>query len=347
MSGVTSGIKYIKINTTDSNGKDYTARLANANSIKINYAGSSSVQYDILSIQQKTGTSFQGSTNYFLLGVIPTSFTSSNPGRFGFSLKASASYDMSNLSTTPSWNGTNNIYFFNIGSGSSVNNSQGDALAFYETGSNSDLFDPIPAKYTFRAIPNEILNIQFTCSIKNSNAGVDAPFTASLYILGPGVAPFYIPIAQSLITKNTTQLFSGSINTLSSGLDTKIRSGSYFYIQGFNTSNVNALTASFAELNIVALPYSVSSSSITNIYPENINFLNSDENALYNNATIPKYSNIYQDIDYSTGLVPTNFDLLISGNADAAPIQDSNYTATGWSNSRYNGSRVSSLDFNI
>jgi len=347
MSGVTSGIKYIKINTTDSNGKDYTARLANANSIKINYAGSSSVQYDILSIQQKTGTSFQGSTNYFLLGVIPTSFTSSNPGRFGFSLKASASYDMSNLSTTPSWNGTNNIYFFNIGSGSSVNNSQGDALAFYETGSNSDLFDPIPAKYTFRAIPNEILNIQFTCSIKNSNAGVDAPFTASLYILGPGVAPFYIPIAQSLITKNTTQLFSGSINTLSSGLDTKIRSGSYFYIQGFNTSNVNALTASFAELNIVALPYSVPSSSITNIYPENINFLNSDENALYNNATIPKYSNIYQDIDYSTGLVPTNFDLLISGNADAAPIQDSNYTATGWSNSRYNGSRVSSLDFNI
>ncbi len=346
MSGVTSGIKYIKINTTDSNGKDYTARLANANSIKINYAGSSSVQYDILSIQQKTGVSFQGSTNYFLLGVIPTSFTSSNPGRFGFSLKASASYNINNSLTTPRWDGTYNTFFFNIGSGSSVNNSQGDALAFYETGSSSTIFNSIPAKYTFRAIPNEILNIQFTCSIKNSNGGVDAPFTASLYILGSG-NDFYIPIAQSLIIRNTTQLFSGSINTLSSGLDAVIRSGSYFYIQGINSISVNSLTASFAELNIVALPYSAPSSSITNIYPENINFLNSDENALYNNATIPKYSNIYQDIDYSTGLVPTNFNLLISGNADAAPIQDSNYTATGWSNSRYNGSRVSSLDFNI
>jgi len=344
MSGVTSGVKYIKINTTDSNGKDYTARLANANSIKINYAGSSSVQYDILSIQQKTGTSFQGSTNYFLLGVIPTSFTSSNPGRFGFSLKASASYNINNSLTTPRWDGGVDLYFFNIGSGSSVNNSQGDALAFYRTGSSSG---GDPTKYTFRAIPNEILDIQFTCSIISNNGGSDAPFTASLYILGPGVTPFYIPVAQSLILKNTTRSFSGSINTLSSGLGAIIKSGSYFYIQGFNTLNVSALTASFAELNIVASPYSVPSSSITNIYPENINFLNSDENALYNNATIPKYSNIYQDIDYSTGLVPTNFDLLISGNADAAPIQDSNYTATGWSNSRYNGSRVSSLDFNI
>lgn len=214
MSGVTSGVKYIKINTTDSNGKDYTARLANANSIKINYAGSSSVQYDILSIQQKTGTSFQGSTNYFLLGVIPTSFTSSNPGRFGFSLKASASYNINNSLTTPRWDGGVDLYFFNIGSGSSVNNSQGDALAFYRTGSSSG---GDPTKYTFRAIPNEILDIQFTCSIISNNGGVDAPFTASLYILGPGVAPFYIPVAQSLILKNTTRSFSGSINTLSSG----------------------------------------------------------------------------------------------------------------------------------
>jgi hypothetical protein len=343
MSGVTSGIKYIKINTTDSNGKDYTARLANANSIKINYAGSSSVQYDILSIQQKTGVSFQGSTNYFLLGVIPTSFTSSNPGRFGFSLKASASYNMSNLSTTPTWSGTFNTFFFNIGSGSSVNNSQGDALTFYRTGSSND----IPTQYAFRAVPNEILNIQFTCSIKNSNGGAAAPFTASLYLISPNESPISFPITQVLIPLSNTLSFSGSINTLTSSLSTRIKSGSYFWIQGLNTSNISSLTASFAELNIVALPYSTPSSSITNIYPENINFLNSDENALYNNATIPKYSNIYQDIDYSTGLVPTNFDLLISGNANAAPIQDSNYTATGWSNSRYNGSRVSSLDFNI
>ena len=34
-------------------------------------------------------------------------------------------------------------------------------------------------------------------------------------------------------------------------------------------------------------------------------------------------------------------------NADYAPIQDSNYTATGWSNSRYKGTKIWSTDFNI
>jgi hypothetical protein len=72
-----------------------------------------------------------------------------------------------------------------------------------------------------------------------------------------------------------------------------------------------------------------------------------DNEPLQNNATTPQYSTIYQDIDYSTGLVPTNFGLLVSGNADYAPVQDSNYTATGWANSRYKGSRVSSTDFNV
>jgi len=72
-----------------------------------------------------------------------------------------------------------------------------------------------------------------------------------------------------------------------------------------------------------------------------------DNEPLQNNVVIPKYSTIYHDADYSTGLIPTNFILLASGTADYAPIQDSNYTATGWANSRYKGSKVWSTDFNI
>jgi hypothetical protein len=90
--------------------------------------------------------------------------------------------------------------------------------------------------------------------------------------------------------------------------------------------------------------------SVSIIYDSSITTIQNafkDNEPLQNNATTPQYSTIYQDIDYSTGLVPTNFELLVSGNADYAPVQDSNYTATGWANSRYKGSRVSSTDFNV
>lgn len=343
MAVVSSGVKYLKINPIDSRGNNYSSTLQNADSIRINYVGTGSVQYDILTAQQKS--------NYFILGVIPTATTSSTPGRYGFSLRASASYNINDPSftSTPTWDGDYDMFFFNIGSGSGVGNAKGDALSFYMTGSSGYKFNAIPTSYTFRKDPNEELIIQFTCSIKNDNGGVNAPFTASLFWKGTGYFPQNISLASASVIKSTTQTFSGSISSLqlmSLGGGDNL-SGSYFYIQGINTNSVSSLTASFAELNIIAAPLSTPSSSLTTISPPNSDFNISDDNALLNNATTPRYSNIYQDIDYSTGLVPTNFNLLISGNADVAPIQDSNYTATGWSNSRYNGSRVSSPDFNI
>jgi hypothetical protein len=91
--------------------------------------------------------------------------------------------------------------------------------------------------------------------------------------------------------------------------------------------------------------------SVEWIYDSSIsNIQNSikDNEPLQNNVVDSRLSLIYQDIDYSTGLLsPTNFNLLVSGTADKAPIQDSNYTTTGWANSRYKGSRASSPDFNI
>jgi hypothetical protein len=166
-------------------------------------------------------------------------------------------------------------------------------------------------------------------------------------LIATGYPPQTIRLASASVLRNTTNRFSGSTSfSQISSLVNNI-SGAYFYIQITNTINVGLVTASFAELNIVATSLSIPSSSLINISPPNSDFNILDDNALLNNATIPRYSNIYQDIDYSTGLVPTNFNLLISGNADVAPVQDSNYTATGWSNSRYNGSRVSSPDFNI
>ena len=74
---------------------------------------------------------------------------------------------------------------------------------------------------------------------------------------------------------------------------------------------------------------------------------NNYANPIFNNAVESRPSNVYQDVDYSTGVIsPTNFNLLANNTAQLATVPDSNYTQTGWSNGRYNGSRNSSTDFN-
>ena len=71
-------------------------------------------------------------------------------------------------------------------------------------------------------------------------------------------------------------------------------------------------------------------------------------NALQNNVSNSRLSTIYQDIDYSSNAVtPINYDLLKTNSALKAPIQDSNYTQKTWRNSRYDGTRVSSVGFNL
>lgn len=84
-------------------------------------------------------------------------------------------------------------------------------------------------------------------------------------------------------------------------------------------------------------------------------------NPLINNSFDPQaglvnYNGIrksafYMDADYSpsasSSLNPINTELLISQSASKAPVQDSYYASNWWSNSRYNGVRRSSPDFNV
>ena len=66
-----------------------------------------------------------------------------------------------------------------------------------------------------------------------------------------------------------------------------------------------------------------------------------------NNILTDRKSNKYQDVDYSTGLLsPTNFDLIISGSALKAEVQDSNYTLARHTRPRYEGSRSTSQYLN-
>lgn len=72
-------------------------------------------------------------------------------------------------------------------------------------------------------------------------------------------------------------------------------------------------------------------------------FNNSDFNALIGNASNNVQSNVALQVDRSTDLLtPPNLDAIISRTATRAQIQYSNYTVAGWTNARYEGSKLNS-----
>ena len=67
-----------------------------------------------------------------------------------------------------------------------------------------------------------------------------------------------------------------------------------------------------------------------------------DYNPVISNATENRQSLIYQQADRNnSSLVPGNFTDILNLTAVPAQVQDSNYTSTGWTNARYNGSLTS------
>ena len=316
MAEITSGIKYLKINRLDADGEDYGSKIINADNIKINYSDVGPVLYDILTIQQQS--------DYYLLGVIPQPITSSVNKILNYNVEAirsPAGLNINNIPTTlsssvPSWITVN-----------------GNSLQYFKSSSS----DPNYNSYVLGNTPNTNLTFSISGSLINTVGN-----TVLLY-LGITLNGEYIALNSASISSvgtsyNIPITLSGSIIPIENS------------ILGFEmyTDNSTAIFISSIYFRVTSSqPSSSPPPSLLNITPDIINFANSDENAIINNATTPQYSTIYQDIDYSTGLVPTNFNLLVSGNADYAPVQDSNYTATGWANSRYKGSRVSSPDFNI
>jgi hypothetical protein len=129
-------------------------------------------------------------------------------------------------------------------------------------------------------------------------------------------------------------------------LNTVVGLGSFI-----NTNNY------FGYQTIRLVPTSVNSIPINN-YPinffpgvvsdESIYWDYYDYNPLINNSFTDATSTHYMKVDYTVGInSPSNFPSLITSSADKAAVQDSNYSSKTWSNLRYNGSRQSSLKFNI
>jgi len=82
-------------------------------------------------------------------------------------------------------------------------------------------------------------------------------------------------------------------------------------------------------------------------YIQDLTFGFSNFNPLIGNASNAVVSNDYQVADRSAGsfILPKNFDALLAGTATKASVQESNYSATGWTNSRYEGSVSSKANY--
>ena len=72
-----------------------------------------------------------------------------------------------------------------------------------------------------------------------------------------------------------------------------------------------------------------------------------DYNPLINNSLADVVSTHYMKVDLDTGIItPSNFELLISGTAAPAAVQDSNYTSKRVTLPRYDGSKSTSQHLN-
>jgi hypothetical protein len=81
-------------------------------------------------------------------------------------------------------------------------------------------------------------------------------------------------------------------------------------------------------------------------FVQNEKYEYSNNNPLMSNALGNRESTYIQQSDrIKSSTRPTNFDEIIRREATPAQVQDSNYTATGWSNARYVGSTTDALEY--
>jgi len=195
-------------------------------------------------------------------------------------------------------------------------------------------FDSSQGIYTFDNTPNTLISITGSTTISGSSG----KFSISLERQGNFInltsanytSEIPLTISSSYYGLQGDQLYLSVTSPNPTFLAVRIKSGSLLITQS------RAVSSSTCE-PVIFEPYITTP-----------NFYNSDENAILNNAFDDRLSTFYQDVDYSTGiLTPTNFALLISGSADKAAVQDSNYTTARHILPRYNGCKSTSQQLNV
>lgn len=312
---VNDGVKYIKVNRYDSGGLDRSDYLGQLQSITLTYPDRGSVLYPILSIQEQA--------NFYLYGISPTEATSSKGDINDYDLKSSSSF----AGYTISQSYASSVPMTNYA------NTSGNSLGF---------FNPTTGLYTSGQTPNTNVNATISYQVYNPNASSK---TFRLYIGSYEDATR--PIDYSEITISSGASVTSSV--IFSNINPYIVENQILFFGIYESSVTLATPLTLTQFTVQLLspsPFNGSSSLVV-FNPDQINFDYNDYNPLLDNAETPQYSNVWMDVDYSQNpLTPVNFGLIISGTADRAFVQDSNYSSKAWSNLRYNGSRTTSYIVN-
>ena len=200
-------------------------------------------------------------------------------------------------------------------------------------------FEQGTGKISLSPNPN-ITSSNVTFNIIGSKVTPNPLFVQSRVYLSSSVDPFPLSPTTYYNLFNASSSFNISFNVnLQSGVDY------YLYYQPNTYVMSPPSFQSRFSLNINAtsslILYSQSASPA-------IEFYNSDYYAIPNNENANRDNTFLKDIDYSTNPnYPVNRLAIISGNATPAQTPDSNYTMARVINPRYDGSRVSSADYNF
>jgi hypothetical protein len=126
---------------------------------------------------------------------------------------------------------------------------------------------------------------------------------------------------------------------------------SYIFSHTFaENDKVNGVSyGSDVDITILVPQFSINEDGNVNIIPaQNAQLLLDEANPIGNSINEARRNATFQEVDYDSGIItPTNISQIEVGGAKRAAVQDSNYTKTGHVNARYEGTRVSSPDFNI
>jgi hypothetical protein len=318
-----NGVKYIKVNRYDSGGLDRSDYLGQLQSLTLTYPDRSAIEYPITTIQEQA--------NFYLYGITPGYNTSSRGDILNYTLTAN--------SIQPAGTAIPTTYgsFLNLGLPSCSILTTGSGIYVEPTILSSGY---IAWGTTMTPNVNLLASASFTVT-NTTGADIGVQFYISNGVAG---ALYVLASSSTNILGGATVPIALNFTVPALSVEPLISSSLYFFgihADGagcqLNTGTVNLyLNQSTATFN--------GSSSLTIFDPDALNFDYNDYNPLLDNAETPQYSTTWMDVDYSQNpLVPINFGLIISGTADRAFVQDSNYSSKAWSNLRYNGSRTNSF----
>ena len=326
--GITAGVKAIKVARTDSYGNDNTLSLQSLNSIVI--------QFDDLGLQEFTVDQIAEYANYYLFYVSPklVGITTSTFPVVGDSSAGGSGGNGSILSGSMLLN--------TYGSGIS-----GPLMGFVGFTNNS--------AYTYNngtglfTSPSWIdpyhITLKITSSIfSNSTSAGNVAFFAS--------SSQYGVLATTVISTPANNSGSSNAQTISGSLTFALPNSGSWVVRAYNYYGSNTFYLPTASFTMGFDQYITSSSDINGnlvvLQPYlTENFQYSDYNVLAGNATDSRPDSFYMDVDYSSNqIIAVNENAILNGSATKATVQASNYSTAGVINSRYIGKELQSAVFN-